>query len=443
VKWYREAADASKHLLGSPKAWAQRALAQCYSNGVGVIEDQKEAARWSLEADLTFRELDRAHINYIKALAEKGDALQQYTLAYCYANGDFMDNKDPVEAVKWYRKTAEQGYEPAQSELGRRYYYGDLVSKDTVEAAKWFRKAAEQGDSSAQGSLGSFYMTGDGGMPIDLPEAYKWSTLANQSRFPDPSASFILSYLARVMKPEQIAEGQRLVREFRARKAPEPSATVSAKDIVDSSPAASGTGFFVTVDGFLITNEHVVKEASQIRIVTSTGLLAAKVVRVDMANDLALLKTEGKFMPLPVAASTTAHLGTTVVTVGFPNPGLQGFTPKFAKGEIAALAGGQDDPRFFQISVPLQPGNSGGALVDERGNVVGVVSAKLDAAAALAVSGALPENVNYAVKSGFLLSFLESVPEVSAKLKEANGKEIKFEEVVEKAKQAAVLVLVY
>jgi serine protease Do len=123
--------------------------------------------------------------------------------------------------------------------------------------------------------------------------------------------------------------------------------------------------------------------------------------------------------------------------------GQYGFTPKFAKGEIAALAGGQDDPRFFQISVPVQPGNSGGALVDERGNVVGVVSAKLDAAAALAVSGALPENVNYAVKSGFLLSFLESVPEVSAKLKEANGKEIKFEEVVEKAKQAAVLVLVY
>jgi hypothetical protein len=81
--------------------------------------------------------------------------------------------------------------------------------------------------------------------------------------------------------------------------------------------------------------------------------------------------------------------------------------------------------------------------VEERGNVVGVVSAKLDAAAALSAGGALPENVNYAVKSGYLLSFLESVPEVSAKLKEANAQEIKFEEVVEKAKQAAVLVLVY
>jgi S1-C subfamily serine protease len=98
--------------------------------------------------------------------------------------------------------------------------------------------------------------------------------------------------------------------------------------------------------------------------------------------------------------------------------------------------------RYFQISAPVQPGNSGGALVDERGNVVGVVSAKSDALAALKSSGA-PENVNYAVKSSFLLGFLESVPEVSAKLKEPNAKEMKFEEVVKSAEQAAVLILVY
>ncbi|MEO6183686.1 MAG: serine protease, partial [Verrucomicrobiota bacterium] len=90
-----------------------------------------------------------------------------------------------------------------------------------------------------------------------------------------------------------------------------------------------------------------------------------------------------------------------------------------------------------------RPQNSGGALVDECGNVVGVVSAKLNARAALASSGALPENVNYAVKSSFLLSFLESVPEVSAKLKEPNTKERKFDDVVSDAEKAAVLVVVY
>ena len=82
-------------------------------------------------------------------------------------------------------------------------------------------------------------------------------------------------------------------------------------------------------------------------------------------------------------------------------------------------------------------------MADERGNVVGVVSAKLNAAAPLAASGALPENVNYAVKSSFLLSFLESLPEASAKRKEPNTKEQKFEDVVKSAEQATVLVLVY
>jgi hypothetical protein len=119
------------------------------------------------------------------------------------------------------------------------------------------------------------------------------------------------------------------------------------------------------------------------------------------------------------------------------------FSPKLAKGEIASLSGAVDDPRYFQISVPVQPGNSGGALVDEHGNVVGVVSAKLDASVALAASGALPENVNYAVKSSFLLSFLESVPAVSAKLKAPVTADRKFENVVKSAQDAAVLVLVY
>ena len=144
-----------------------------------------------------------------------------------------------------------------------------------------------------------------------------------------------------------------------------------------------------------------------------------------------------------MASSRGVTLGGTVVTVGFPDPGLQGFSPKLAKGEIAALAGAGDDARYFQISMPVQPGNSGGALVDEKGNVVGIVSAKLDAAAALAASGSLPENVNYAVKSSFLLSFLESVPGVEGKLKPPNTQEEKFEEVVKQAQAATVLVLVY
>jgi hypothetical protein len=81
--------------------------------------------------------------------------------------------------------------------------------------------------------------------------------------------------------------------------------------------------------------------------------------------------------------------------------------------------------------------------VDERGNVVGIVSAKLSAKAALDTSGTLPENVNYAVKSSFVLGFLESMPAVAAKLKEPNTNDEKFEDAVKSAEQSAVLVLVY
>ncbi len=228
----------------------------------------------------------------------------------------------------------------------------------------------------------------------------------------------------------------------------------SSPDKVTSEPQFSGTGFFITDDGYLISNYHVVKGAAKVRLLTSAGLIDAKVVNVDMANDIALLKVdiptppvgyvlEHGFSSLPIAASRTVNLGGTVATVGFPNIGLQGFAPKLAKGEIASLSGAADDARYFQISVPVQPGNSGGALVDEHGNVIGIVSAKLDASVALASSGALPENVNYAVKSSFLLSFLESVPAVSAKLKEPITADRKFEDVVKSAQDAAVLVLVY
>ena len=107
------------------------------------------------------------------------------------------------------------------------------------------------------------------------------------------------------------------------------------------------------------------------------------------------------------------------------------------------MASVQDDPCHFQISVPVQLGNSDGALVDTFVNVIAAVASKLSASATLKATGALLENVNYAIKSSYLLSFLESVPEVSAKLKEPSTKERKFEDIVKDAEQAAVLVLVY
>jgi TPR repeat protein len=420
VKWYRKAAELND-AAGPFGAAAQFRLGVSYELGRGVAKDAVEAVKW-----------------YLKA-AEQNLAEAQFNLGNCYANGKGV-TKDQVEAVKCYRKAAEQNYAVAQNSLGVSYYLGRGVTKDPVEAVKWYRKAAEQNYAMAQFNLGGCYQLGEG-LVKDEIQAYKWFLLAGSLGEENGKAGMAVS--EKRLTREQIAEGQKLARNFKPHNVSPADSVSLSEGIADPQPSASGTGFFITEDGYLITNEHVVKDAMKVRVVTSSGLIAAKVVKVDAANDLALLKADRRLGALPVAASRGVKLGGTVATVGFPNIGLQGFAPKLAKGEIASLSGAGDDARYFQISVPVQPGNSGGALVDDRGNVVGVVSAKLSAKAALAASGSLPENVNYAVKSSYLLSFLESVPEVSAKLKEPETKERKFEDVVKSAEQEAVLVLVY
>ncbi len=217
------------------------------------------------------------------------------------------------------------------------------------------------------------------------------------------------------------------------------SSTASSKN----EPLASGTGFFITADGYIVTNFHVVDGASSIKVQTETGLVRATLIKSDPNNDLAILKVDSRSTPLPIGTSRDVKLGATVATVGFPNPTLQGIAPKLAKGEVASLSGISDDARYFQISLPVQPGNSGGALVDDHGNVVGVVSAKLSATAALEATGSLPENVNYAVKSSYVLGLLESLPQLAEKLKKPGTQEIKFQDEVQSIEQSTVLILVY
>ena len=446
VKWYLKAANQGN-------AEAQFNLGTCYDHGQGVAQDYIIAVKWySKAANLNFESAEYnlgVHYcegvtqDYVEAIkwyrkaAGQGNALAQCNLGACYSDGHGV-TQDYAEAMKWYRKAANKGNDIAQYNIGNYYISGKGIPQDAAEAVKWFHRAAAQGCANAQYNLGVCFSNGNG-VPKDYMEAYKWINLALAQG--NLMAKQYMEITELKMTPEQIAEAQRLSAEFIPRK--ETPSSNSENSASSENLTAIGSGFFITDDGYLISNYHVVKDATKIRLVTSTGTVDAKVIQVDAANDLALLKAVGKFSPLPITASRSAHLGGTVATIGFPDPGLQGFSPKLAKGEIASLSGAADDPRYFQISVPVQPGNSGGALVDERGNVIGIVSAKLDASVALAASGALPENVNYAVKSSLLLSFLESVPDVSAKLKAPNTADEKFEDVVKSAQDAAVLVLVY
>jgi hypothetical protein len=416
VKWLRKAAEQGG-------AAAQYSLGVCYARGHGVSEDAAEAVKW-----------------YRKA-AEKGDAMAQYNLGLCYAHGKGVA-LDYFEAVKWYRKAAEQGEMAAQYNLGLCCHDGRGVVRNYAEASKWFHAAAEQGDAAAQYGLGYMYGKGQG-VPQDYVEAYKWYNLAAAQN--ETNAIRNLDLVSMSMSPLQIAEGQRLAREFVIRKEGGDSNRADSQDsaLVGTLPRFTATGFFVTDDGWLLTCYHVVENAARVAIRTKAGTFPITLMKTDKANDVALLKVAGTFSALPVAPSRGVKPGTPVFTIGFPVIEMKGFTPKLAKGEISGLTGTQDDPREFQINFGVRPGNAGGPLVNGYGNVVGIVEAELADNGSLEITASVPQKTSYAMKSPLLDGLLESVPEASAKLKEPNRTEESFEDAAKETEDAIALVLVY
>jgi S1-C subfamily serine protease len=175
-------------------------------------------------------------------------------------------------------------------------------------------------------------------------------------------------------------------------------------------PHAIGSGFFVTRDGYLLTNFHVVKDAEKIEVKYKSQFFRATVIDTDKVDDLAVLKVEGgSFAALALSARDSVDLGQQVFTIGFPNIEMQGLEPKYTDGSISSLSGMQGDPTEYQISVPVQPGNSGGPLCDANGEVVGIVVARLNDLAVMQISGVVPQNVNYAVKAQPARRLLQSV----------------------------------
>ncbi|PNG26906.1 S1C family serine protease [Methylocella silvestris] len=172
---------------------------------------------------------------------------------------------------------------------------------------------------------------------------------------------------------------------------------------------SSGTGFFVNAEGYVVTNAHVVEECESIRVLEDHGVpIPASVVSRDIANDLAVLKT-GLKPERTAEIRSGVRFGENVAAFGFPLSSLLASSGNFTVGTVTALAGIGDDSRYLQISTPVQPGNSGGPLLDQSGHVVGVVSAKLNALnVMIATNGDVPQNVNFAIKGRLLANFLES-----------------------------------
>ena len=199
---------------------------------------------------------------------------------------------------------------------------------------------------------------------------------------------------------------------------------------------SSGTGFFITRQGQILTNAHVVDGCKTVSISPIGGAtVRASVVSSDKSNDLAVLSTD---TPAKAVAQLRGvppvRQGETIVVYGFPLSDRLSSGGVMTNGSVSALAGSRDDTRFLQISAPVQPGNSGGPLLDMTGSVVGVISSRLRDR----TGGPASQNVNFAIKTEVVRTFLAAVGVQTETA--AGGRELAPPDVGDKARSFTVYI---
>lgn len=415
VKLYRKAAH-----LGSAQGKAN--LAACYVKGCGIAQNNQEAANLYNEA------------------AKYGSMSREGALGV-YHGGYFGVGSRKFDAnvlFDWWRKAADLGNSDAMVILGMCYERGNaVIPKDDYQALNWYQKAADSGNANGMAMLAQYYSSGVG-VPQNDVYAYMWASLAAAKNSIWASNR---NQMRSRLTPEQVAEAQKMATSYSEQKAWLSRGEQRGGDKISSAPISKGSGFFVTPDGYLITAHHVVAKAKTYKINLNGKILEAKLIKADAANDMALLKVDGRFSSLQVISSRDVKLGAGVFTIGFPNVDIQGSAAKLTQGNINSLSGILDDPRSFQINVPIQPGNSGGPLLDKSGNVVGVVVSQLDAVKTTLITGSLPQGVNYAVKSSYVLPLLESIQPSPIPVSEAKKNSI--DDAIKVAEAAVCMVLSY
>ncbi len=171
-----------------------------------------------------------------------------------------------------------------------------------------------------------------------------------------------------------------------------------------------GSGFFVSNNGILVTNWHVVDEAQTLKIYMPRlrKTVPAELIDSDPVNDIAILKADFESKGLPLYSGGVSK-GEEIVALGYPAAMLQGVEQKATFGRINALSGLGGDRRFYQIDAPIHPGNSGGPILNVRGEVVGVVTSTVNQDAAYETMGTFAQNLNFAVKIDYVNVLLRSL----------------------------------
>ncbi len=207
---------------------------------------------------------------------------------------------------------------------------------------------------------------------------------------------------------------------FRIRRDVEGSAPTQAKtpgdSTADSKSKTFGSGMVFTRDGHIFTNHHVIGKSTNVFIVVyengqMTSKLPAMIVSKDPRSDLAILQCKewkppvgAPSSPPPLVSSSQCKLGAQVFVLGYPLPGTVSSNVKYTKGDVSDMSGLDDDSSKIQHTAQIQPGNSGGPMALMDGRVVGIVVSSLSESYALKTSGALPQGVNFSIKSDYLLT---------------------------------------
>lgn len=188
----------------------------------------------------------------------------------------------------------------------------------------------------------------------------------------------------------------------------------------ETEPTSSGTGFVVS-PSLVATNFHVVSQARSLFVVFGNERIPAKLLIQDQSNDLALLQLQfdggidqqilqAGISCIPIQTGTSVSAGDAVFVLGFPLSDVLGSELSVSQGLVNSTVGIENDPRMLQISVPIQPGNSGSPLLDQQGQLVGIVTSTLNNEFLFATQRALPQNVNFAIRASYLGSLISLLP---------------------------------
>jgi len=384
-------------------AEALHALGEILFNGIGRPRDEGRA------------------LDYYRRAADKGVAAAQEKLAELAWNGRGMPSDRP-RAVTLARSAAEAGRPTAQFILGLALATGEGTARNVPQAVDWFRRAADQGHPQSMHNLGALLVAGNG-IPRDLNEGYFWLALAAERAPPNLKATYQRErdqFTAR-LPADLVARARDRVATWapnRPGDAPSPARAAQTAPPGTPLPAApsgsgrmkAGSGFVVATDGTVMTNAHVVDQCRSIRVTPADGTARpARVLAATEQDDMALLRTEPEgLVPVNFREDRPLRSGDGVVVVGYPLSTLLSREANVTAGVVSAMAGLRGDPRHYQITAPVQKGNSGGPLADMNGNVVGIVSAKLNAMRVAGQTGDLPQNINFAIKADLARRYLDS-----------------------------------